>query len=54
MIREKLVLSDGRNFEFLRNGIESDSAIILHAGTSQDITGGKSGLMFWRKTAFLE
>ena len=41
MIREKLVLSDGRNFEFLRNGIESDSAIILHAGTSQDITGWK-------------
>ncbi len=41
MNREKLVLSDGRNFEFLRNGIESDSAIILHAGTSQDITGWK-------------
>ena len=41
MLREKLVLSDGRNFEFLRNGINSDSAIILHAGTTQDITGWK-------------
>ncbi len=27
--------------EFMRNGVESDSAIILHAGTSQDITGWK-------------
>lgn len=41
MVRENLVLSDGRNFEFLRNGIESDSAVILHAGTTQDITGWK-------------
>ena len=41
MQREKLILSDGRSFEFLRNGIESDSAIILHAGTTQDITGWK-------------
>lgn len=41
MLRESLVLSDGRNFEFTRNGIKSDSAIILHAGTTQDITGWK-------------
>ena len=41
MQREKLVLSDGRNLEFLRNGIKSDAAIILHAGTTQDITGWK-------------
>lgn len=41
MTREKFVLSDGRSIEFLRNGIKSDSAIILHAGTTQDITGWK-------------
>ena len=39
MRREKIELSDGRSFEFTRNGIESDAAIILHAGTSQDISG---------------
>jgi pimeloyl-ACP methyl ester carboxylesterase len=41
MLRENLVLADGRNFEFMRNGIESDAAIILHAGTTQDISGWK-------------
>ena len=41
MLRENLVLSDGRTFEFTRNSIKSDSAIILHAGTMQDITGWK-------------
>ena len=41
MLREKIVLSDGRNFEYMRNGIESDAAIILHAGTTQDISGWK-------------
>jgi pimeloyl-ACP methyl ester carboxylesterase len=41
MERESLVLADGRNFEYMRNGIESSSAIILHAGTIQDITGWK-------------
>jgi pimeloyl-ACP methyl ester carboxylesterase len=39
MAREILVLKDGRNFEYLRNGISSPSAVILHAGTTQDITG---------------
>lgn len=41
MLRENLVLADGRNFEFMRNGIESDAAIILHAGTTQDLSGWK-------------
>ena len=41
MIREIFKLSDGRNFEFMRNGVQSDSAIILHAGTIQDISGWK-------------
>ena len=41
MLRENFTLSDGRNFEFTRNSIKSDSAIFLHAGTMQDITGWK-------------
>lgn len=41
MKREILALADGRNFEYMRNGVESNSAIILHAGTIQDITGWK-------------
>jgi hypothetical protein len=41
MLRENLVLADGRNFEFMRNGITSDAAIILHAGTTQDLSGWK-------------
>lgn len=41
MLRENLQLSDGRNLEYMRNGLESDSAIILHAGTIQDISGWK-------------
>jgi len=32
-------LADGRNLEYLTNGIESSSAVILHAGTTQDIEG---------------
>ena len=47
MKREKHVLSDGRSMEFMRNGVESDSAIILHAGTSQDITGWKVWLEYF-------
>lgn len=39
MRRELLTLSDGRNLEYLRNGNESDSYVILHAGTLQDISG---------------
>ncbi len=41
MLRESLTLPDGRNFEFIRNGINSDAAIILHAGTTQDVSGWK-------------
>jgi len=41
MEREIFVLRDGRKFEYLRNGINSDSVIILHAGTMQDLTGWK-------------
>ena len=39
MERENLTLSDGRNLEFLRNGVKSDEYVILHAGTIQDISG---------------
>ena len=39
MQREILKLSDGRNLEYLRNGVESDKYVILHAGTIQDISG---------------
>lgn len=39
MDRENLTLSDGRNLEYLRNGVESDAYVILHAGTFQDISG---------------
>jgi pimeloyl-ACP methyl ester carboxylesterase len=44
MRREILVLSDGRNLEYVRNGVESDAVIIFHAGTVQDITGWKTFL----------
>jgi len=39
MNRKKFKLSDGRNLEYLTNALKSDSAVILHAGTTQDITG---------------
>jgi pimeloyl-ACP methyl ester carboxylesterase len=45
--RQKFALSDGRNLEFLTNGIDSDSAIILHAGTTQDITGWQTWLDYF-------
>lgn len=37
--RQNFTLSDGRNLEYLTNGVESEAAIILHAGTTQDIAG---------------
>jgi pimeloyl-ACP methyl ester carboxylesterase len=37
--RQNFTLSDGRNLEYLTNALKSDSAVILHAGTTQDITG---------------
>ena len=39
--RENFTLSDGRNFEYLTNGVTADAAIIFHAGTTQDISGWK-------------
>ena len=43
-LRRNFTLSDGRNLEYLTNGLKSDSAIILHAGTTQDITGWQTWL----------
>ena len=39
MSRLNHTLPDGRNLEYLENGIHSDRAVILHAGTTQDIEG---------------
>lgn len=41
MLRESFTLSDGRAFEYMQNGITSEAAIFLHAGTIQDISGWK-------------
>ena len=40
-------LSDGRNLEYLCNGSAEDSAIILHAGTMQDIAGWQTWLDYF-------
>ena len=45
--RQNFTLSDGRNLEYLSNGLKSDSAVILHAGTSQDITGWQTWLDYF-------
>jgi len=47
MNRENLHLSDGRNLEYLCNGAIKQSAIILHAGTTQDITGWQTWLDYF-------
>lgn len=47
MNRENLHLSDGRNLEYLCNGAIKQSAIILHAGTTQDITGWQTWLNYF-------
>lgn len=39
MSRLNFTLSDGRNLEYMTNGIEGSKAVILHAGTTQDISG---------------
>ena len=39
MKRSLLTLSDARTLEYTTNEIESSSAVILHAGTTQDIEG---------------
>lgn len=45
--RLNFTLSDGRNLEYLTNGLKSESAIILHAGTTQDITGWQTWLDYF-------
>jgi pimeloyl-ACP methyl ester carboxylesterase len=47
MKREIFKLNDGRDLEFLSNGITSPQIIFLHAGTSQDISGWKSWLDYF-------
>ncbi len=47
MKREVFKLSDGRDFEYLCNGQIKQSAIILHAGTTQDITGWQTWLDYF-------
>jgi len=47
MDRENFRLSDGRNFEFLRNAPVQTSAIVLHAGTTQDLTGWQTWLDYF-------
>lgn len=47
MNREIFKLSDGRNLEYLRNGIESESYVIMHAGTIQDISGWQAWLDYF-------
>ena len=45
--RHNYTLSDGRNLEYLNNGLNSNSAIILHAGTTQDIAGWQTWLDYF-------
>jgi pimeloyl-ACP methyl ester carboxylesterase len=47
MTRENFQLSDGRNMEYLRNGDVKSEVIILHAGTTQDITGWQTWLDYF-------
>lgn len=45
--RQNFTLSDRRNLEYLTNGLKSEAAIILHAGTTQDITGWQTWLDYF-------
>jgi pimeloyl-ACP methyl ester carboxylesterase len=47
MARQKFTLSDGRILEYLTNGPVQTEAVILHAGTSQDITGWQTWLDYF-------
>ena len=40
-------LSDGRNLEYLTNGPVKSSAVILHAGTTQDVAGWETWLDYF-------
>jgi pimeloyl-ACP methyl ester carboxylesterase len=47
MKRENFKVSDGRNLEYLCNGPLKNSAVILHSGTTQDITGWQTWLDYF-------
>jgi pimeloyl-ACP methyl ester carboxylesterase len=47
MNRKNLVLVDGRILEFLTNGPVQSAVVILHAGTTQDITGWQTWLDYF-------
>ena len=47
MDRKLFKLSDTRSLEYLTNGPVLSSAVILHAGTSQDITGWQTWLDYF-------
>jgi len=47
MKRESFSLGDGRNLEYLTNGSLKSSAVILHAGTTQDLTGWQTWLDYF-------
>ena len=48
MQREIFKLSDGRNFEYSTNGVNSDSAVILHAGTIMDLSGWQTWFEYFK------
>jgi pimeloyl-ACP methyl ester carboxylesterase len=47
MKRENFKVSDGRNLEYLCNGPLKNSAVILHAGTTQDVVGWQTWLDYF-------
>jgi pimeloyl-ACP methyl ester carboxylesterase len=47
MTRQNFKLSRARNLEYLTNGLSQTSAVILHAGTTQDITGWQTWLDYF-------
>ena len=48
MKRENFALADGRNLEFLTNGPLQGSGVILHSGTTQDLTGWQTWLDYFK------
>jgi pimeloyl-ACP methyl ester carboxylesterase len=48
MKRENFKLASGRNLEYITNGPTQGSAVILHAGTTQDITGWPTWLDYFK------
>lgn len=51
MKRENFRLSDGRNMEYLPNSKVKAEAVILHAGTTQDLTGWQTWLDYFASKA---